>query len=253
MMASTRRSTPRSSTADIDGALIEGTILHRRAASIRSAAVEDSIVLLDLDRASYSLLNPSAATIWRALRRPTDRDGLVRAVHAVVGDDLAEVNAEVGRFLEDGRARGIVATGPAPAAAAVRRPPAGAFRWLHVKAALAIARTRLEVRLRRFERIYAALSAYREAPPLREASALARAERAFLAAETLFPAPYRPNDCLPRSIALFRFLRSVGLPARHRIGVRHTPLMMHAWVECDGAVVLDDRQVGAMAVLAELG
>ena len=210
-------------------------------------------MLLDLDRASYSLLNPSAAIIWRALGAPIDRATLVREVHKLVDGNLADVEREVAHFLEDGQSRGFVATGPVPDDLVPALKPPGVFGWLHAKAALAILRTRVEFRFRRFNRVYAKLRSYREAHPPHEASALLRAERAFLAAETLFPAPVRHADCLPRSIALFRFLRSAGLPARHLIGVRHTPLVMHAWVECDGRVVLDDGRAAAMSVLAALG
>jgi hypothetical protein len=58
-----------------------------------------------------------------------------------------------------------------------------------------------------------------------------RAVKAFVRAENLFWFRSEPNDCVPRSLALFRFLRSIGLPATHFIGVMRFPgFLMHAWV-----------------------
>ena len=55
--------------------------------------------------------------------------------------------------------------------------------------------------------------------------------------------PYRvlpwPSTCLRRSLVLTALLRRRGLPATVRFGVRRQagPLLAHAWVECDGALV----------------
>ena len=63
--------------------------------------------------------------------------------------------------------------------------------------------------------------------------------RAFGRAENFFALRKAPRDCLPRSIALFSFLRELGLPAEHRIGVDRYPFRAHAWVETDGRVLAD--------------
>jgi len=65
--------------------------------------------------------------------------------------------------------------------------------------------------------------------------------RAFLIAENFVAFRNSPDDCLPRSLSLFRFLRSIGIPAIHRIGGRRVPVLkMHAWVEVNSKVLLDD-------------
>jgi len=52
---------------------------------------------------------------------------------------------------------------------------------------------------------------------------------------------YRPRlDCLPRALAIFVLLRSRGVSATLRIGVKRYPFGAHAWVECLGGV-LDDE------------
>jgi hypothetical protein len=69
---------------------------------------------------------------------------------------------------------------------------------------------------------------------------LKRAVAAFALAENFFVIKSAPKDCLPRSLALFRFLRSAGLPVEHCIGVRRFPFQAHAWVEYHGRVVQDN-------------
>lgn len=56
-----------------------------------------------------------------------------------------------------------------------------------------------------------------------------------------------PANCLQRSIVLWWFLRRRGLEGDLRIGVRRDPerggLDFHAWIEHDGAVINDRRDV----------
>lgn len=93
---------------------------------------------------------------------------------------------------------------------------------------------------------YALLPAAADAVPLREAlSAFGRAENFFVARRA-------PDDCLARSLALYRFLRSAGVCAVHVIGVRRFPFAAHAWVECDGAEVLATTSCG-FTQLARIG
>jgi len=64
--------------------------------------------------------------------------------------------------------------------------------------------------------------------------------KAFRFAENFYISPRTPDDCLPRSLALFRFLRRMGLPAEHCLGFERFASGAHAWVECDGNVLLDE-------------
>ena len=75
---------------------------------------------------------------------------------------------------------------------------------------------------------------------MRPAAELGSALVSFYRAESFVPMPGAPDDCLPRSLALFAYLRSLGFQAEHLIGVRRYPsLTMHAWVEVEGDVVAD--------------
>jgi len=49
--------------------------------------------------------------------------------------------------------------------------------------------------------------------------------------------------CLQRSAVTTCLLRAHGIPARMNIGARPMPLLAHAWVEVDGAIVNDWAQV----------
>lgn len=52
----------------------------------------------------------------------------------------------------------------------------------------------------------------------------------------------RRLDCLPRALAIFVLLRSRGVSATLRIGVKRYPFGAHAWVECLGGVL--DEKIG---------
>jgi hypothetical protein len=81
-----------------------------------------------------------------------------------------------------------------------------------------------------------------EALAVRDAEmSLSTAIRVFQRAENFFSTRYAGIDCLPRSLALHRFLLSVGLNANHCIGVRCFPFGAHAWVEVKGTLVCDSE------------
>lgn len=80
--------------------------------------------------------------------------------------------------------------------------------------------------------------------PRREAVLPVEAARDLLAVARFLPFS---TTCLDRSLALFRLLRSEGIPSSMRIGVaRHgsRSVIAHAWVEHEGRVLLDDGVSG---------
>jgi len=62
--------------------------------------------------------------------------------------------------------------------------------------------------------------------------------RSFIRAENFICSDDGPNDCLARSLALYRYLRWRGIAATHQIGVRRVPFLAHAWVEVEGTGVM---------------
>jgi hypothetical protein len=70
--------------------------------------------------------------------------------------------------------------------------------------------------------------------------------RRFVRAETFLLSKLGNRDCLPRSLALFIYLRSLGHQVRHVIGVARFPFDAHAWVEKDGQPLLEFRAAPAL-------
>lgn len=60
----------------------------------------------------------------------------------------------------------------------------------------------------------------------------------FTAREALIPHRRGTEDCLPRSFALYRYLRAHGVAAEFSIGVKRFPFQAHAWVEVAGQPLL---------------
>lgn len=66
--------------------------------------------------------------------------------------------------------------------------------------------------------------------------------------DSIFQAVQRANriyyrrrlDCLPKALAMYRFLRLHGIPAELCVGVKKYPFSGHAWVEFDGRI-LDEK------------
>jgi hypothetical protein len=148
-------------------------------------------------------------------------------------------------FRADCEARGWLA-----GCATENRPPPGPVIFPVVTACMHI----LGVR-RRLKRGFAAAYdwAIERAPAVPDAvdaRRLAKAEGAFRSAEALLPNAGAPDDCLPRSLALFAFLRRMRLPAEHHIGVERMPFGAHAWVECGNRVILDGDRRSELVVLA---
>jgi hypothetical protein len=109
-------------------------------------------------------------------------------------------------------------------------------------------RSGLYAAYRAAERVAAAIPAH---PVSAKTDALMdRALGQFLLAENLWRFRMAPDDCLPRSLALFSYLRRLGLPIVHRIGVTASPMEMHAWTEYRDAPVLQARRMAAYHSLA---
>jgi hypothetical protein len=207
---------------------------------VRHAEIEGARVVLDLRAEAYRVLDEVATVMWRVLTGEEDRDAAFDALAAGYDVDRERLEADLETFARTCVEEGLLA--PAGAAEEPRPLPETAPakpRRASTRAALAslvVTRRALDRDGFRatYER-YAALPAGRE--PRRAAAALT----AFRRAENLFVAGRAPNDCLVRSLGLFRFLRSSGVPAEHVIGVTRFPFQVHAWVEVDGAAVLDGR------------
>jgi hypothetical protein len=208
-----------------------------------SARFDDELVVLHAGDGTYYAFNATAARMWDALVRHGDRDRALGELAGTFGDvpqlcddfDALTATLVARGFVRrtgkrtDSRARNA---GVAPRQRVRTVAPARAWFWL--------ARTAVELRTRGFA------AAYRRArltgdtyPALRDATLLERGVRAFAKAENAFVPAQAPRDCLPRSLALYAFLRETGVDVEHCIGVNRFPFAAHAWVEYDGRALVD--------------
>jgi hypothetical protein len=228
----------------------------RVADHVRWATLNRRTVLLCLRTGAYFGLNETGTRIWQAIldgRAAADiRAELRRGTRA----DAARVDADCAAFttelaqrellihqptaprrrsrdsrVGERRAHGAFAKSPMQRAAGLLPPAAHA--WLcqqHVD---------WKLRTGGFAAAYA-LAARSPAGAAPSGEPLARCLAGFVAAEKFTTRLLRRDDCLPRSLALFRFLRLRGLAVRHAIGIADDPLRAHAWVELAGQPLLDD-------------
>jgi Transglutaminase-like superfamily len=201
----------------------------RLAGHVRWAEVDGVVYVLDLRRGAYSALDPAWSPAWLA----AVGDGPAQSEPASDGPEAAAL-------IGAARRRGWISD--VPDAGAPIRPDAVLPMLCRVRPSLAAwyALVRAGLQLRRgFWPAYSALA--RGGAPQRGGTVgIADATSAFLRAEQAFVSRLGVEDCVPRSFALFRFLRDgCGLRAEHVIGIRRYPFSAHAWVQYDGVPVFD--------------
>ena len=220
-----------------------------------TAELDGLLIALDLRTEAYYVFDEVATSMWEALVELGERDAALARVSARYDAAperiAADLDALIARLVDGGFAR----RSPAPAqpqanvataAQAKRRrvrTVSTARAWSH------LAGTVLRLRRHGIAAAYrrsVALTAVEQAPAETLDVLLDRALRAFGRAENAFAIRRAPRDCFPRSIALFSFLRELGIPAEHRIGIDRYPFRAHAWVEYGGRVLADHAGNGAV-------
>ena len=84
----------------------------RRAPDSLSRIVGDDLYLTGPDRPSFDVLTGSATAIWRALEDAPTLEELVGAMARTHDTRPPAIEAEVGRFVDELRARGWIVVGP---------------------------------------------------------------------------------------------------------------------------------------------
>lgn len=218
---------------------------YRVPSHIRHVRVGDRVVILDIRSESYFALDPVASLMWDELTAGHGRDEYLQKLGEEVSATPEEIEDDLAGFTGKCLARGLLTESPeVPAREGPQLPRRTYKRLLALRAWWSLVRTKLALSHKGFCTTYG--SALTMAHPCEADKgdagdeALERALAAFAAAENFFHLKKAPLDCLPRSLALFAFLRRAGLPACHCIGVRPFPFSAHAWTECHGRVVHDD-------------
>src|SRR5215831_1074798 len=210
---------------------------------IRLKEIERHLVVLDLRAETYSIFDPVATLMWKALILTETEDEALEVLAREYLAETARIQADLREFkrrcLEEGFLR---ETGESRKAAVARPMVPGRRRRVRILHAwwclFRTVRSLGTAGLAGVYYEYACLPTLPGALPDDDA-ALSRALSAFSMAENFFLMKRAPNDCLPRSLALFRFLRSMGFAVEHCIGVRRVPFHAHAWVEFRSRVLLD--------------
>lgn len=210
---------------------------------VRYVDISGRITILDIRSESYFALEPLASLMWKGLAEGhTQAQCLNDIIRQTASDDpgLAE---DLASFTGQCVDKGILTVSPdsLPAVKTGKHAVRDRQRFATVRAWLWLARTTRSLSLRGFCGTYITALNIPAIPDLVDPGPLLnQAVRAFSRAENLFHLKKAPLDCLPRSLALFFFLRGSGLPAEHCIGIRQFPFAAHAWTELGGRVVHDD-------------
>lgn len=211
-------------------------------AFIRHRNLGDRVVVLDLRVGQYLIFDAVASYFWNTLLDAPPHGVSVEKIARRFKITGARCEQDIDDFIRDCEQRGLL--GP-DADEAPRLNPVSVRRGSSssLNAWKCLYATRRLLARSGFAKVYEIHSRLRPAqsPPDWRSPSLSTAIRAFRRAENFFPIREAPHDCLPRSLALHRFLLSLGIKAEHRIGVRHFPFEAHAWTEVAGEIVCDSR------------
>jgi hypothetical protein len=227
-----------------------GEFYPRPSSFVRFAQVEDVVAILDLRGNAYHLLDEVASQMWLLLSGdPKPVAEHRRRLHALFDADPARIDLDFDRFVDGAIKDGLLASEgdmPTSGAAPLRRGPFPALMawWC-------LAKTVMSLRWQGFEVTYNSVSMVAIGPS-KPFWGIDRCLASFARAENAIVLPRAPQDCLPRSLALFRFLLAMGYPVGHRIGVSVKPFSAHAWVEFEGRVLSDADWRRTYAIIARL-
>ncbi len=191
---------------------------------IRWVDIEGRIFIIDLRRGEYFGLDKAHADAWRALAIQTNSD-----------QDISGANRD--HLLAAARARGWLAVSPEDHKHLPRSRRRKVSHLVHLfpplGALMSLVRAYASMRVFGFEKTYtwARSAAHYPTRATSDHSQLESAKAVFLNAERFIISRWGMEDCLPRSLALFVFLRAMGFRVRHCIGIRCFPFAAHGWVE----------------------
>jgi hypothetical protein len=215
--------------------------------SVRSAQIGDTLILLDMRQANYVAFDRTSTRMWRALT--SGEASVLEEVQHSTGASPEVVARDFEAFRDSCLRAGYLQASPIAEGQRVLplpvRPPSALGAWW------TILLTVQHLRRRGFSATYRTYASYRKVGD--RFGVLDEALAPFRKAENFATPSSAPKDCLPRSLALYRFLLQSGLAPNHFIGVKYRPFEAHAWVECSGIPVCDTREfVSGYTVLARI-
>lgn len=215
---------------------------------IRYCWMDDRVIILDLRSESYFALDPIASAMWQQLMLPQNGEESRERLgnyYSLESIESTGQEADFDSFTQRCVTERFLTETQAPSLPGIevptRRLPGG--RCLTIRAWWSLWCVTRSLAQQGFSKTYNAalhLPKFQEIRTGKPAALLASALRAFARGENFLYLKKAPRDCLPRSLALFRFLRSLGLPVEHCIGLKQFPFLAHAWTEYQGEVLHDD-------------
>jgi hypothetical protein len=210
------------------------------APTVRYKLVDGLIVLLDLRTGEYNILNRVASAMWQQLLSRSSHQERIWNLAQQFDVAAAPLGADLTAFAQKCVESGFLQR-DAPLSSERPRQLRVHRSALVFRAWWSLLVTTVTLAWRGFAYTY---QSYLRLPKAaedhgRQDELIFRAERAFLRAEDFFLLRNAPQDCLPRSLALYLFLQTAGICADHCIGVRRFPFEAHAWVECPNRVLLN--------------
>jgi hypothetical protein len=191
---------------------------------VRIAEVDGLNLVMDLATSAFYILDDDASAMWDELREA--RGSVVAAKQALGrGDESSRRLAGLfDDFVASCESHGFLHSDhPPPADSAPQAPWPRQSRnrsLLTVWAWLWMLRMDFALHRQGFAVIYERLGKGTIAggPERPDSGHVESARAAFLRAENFYLRRRAPNDCLPRSLALYTYLRRLGFPVVHRIG-----------------------------------
>ena len=217
--------------------------------AVRHVEVNGRRVILDLRTGSYKVLNEVASVLWSVLLGEADAGNAFEALTARYGVQSDGLSVDFAAFRERCVADGLLERSEQKSTPVACPRDTARFRPGIFQALKCLLATHSSLKKSGFSATY---QRYARLPVGRDAERLKPALQAFVRAENLFVSKRAHEDCLVRSLSLFRFLRCADAPAEHVIGVRSMPFCAHAWVESNGTPVLDDGTAHSFVSLARI-
>lgn len=211
---------------------------------IRFCDVHGRIILLDLCDGEYSIFDETATFLWDLVRLCPSVDGAAAEFARNFAITPTQSRNDLIAFVDECVSRRFLTTQIQKVRQrctmqSVRKPMTLLHAWLCLREA------RKSLRKRGFAQTYWEHMHLRFAGPTLSFDMDSRVEnclRVFRRAENGFSGRNADLDCLPRSLALHRFLLAGGVAVDHCIGVRRFPFGAHAWVEVSGRPIYDSPE-----------
>jgi hypothetical protein len=227
---------------------------------VRYARVGDALVLLDLKSEQYIAFDPIATRMWQGLTAGGDADFVVAELQRSSGGDSATIASDFAAFRKRCVDSGYLQSEPiarqeGAIVLPVRRVAVHRAWWTLMRTVRRLRTLGFSKTYRLYGRLAkpAASHAVSSHAARQDEALLDNAIAVFGKAENFVRLPNAPKDCLPRSLALYRFLLLSGLAPAHLIGVQRQPFEAHAWVECGDRIVCDTKErVEHYSVIARL-